>query len=60
LRARGHGFRFGEPAATAPGRTLALQFAVLAALGFVLEVFVMEEVLFSRCKYKIRPAINTL
>src|SRR5215472_14838668 len=57
LRAGGHGFRFGK----APGiRTLALVFANLAALGFVLEVLVVEEVLFSRCKYEIRSAIHAL
>ena len=38
---------------------MALGLAGLAALGLVLEVFVMEEVLFSRCKYEIRPAIDT-
>jgi hypothetical protein len=60
LRARCHGLRLGEPAATAPGRALALQFTVFTALGLVFEVFVMEEVLFSRCKYEICSAINTL
>jgi len=50
LRARGHGLRFGE----APGATaLALGFACLAALGFVLEILVVEEVLFSRREYEI-------
>jgi hypothetical protein len=39
---------------------LALGLAVLAPLGFVLEVFVVEEVLFSRCKYEICTAINAL
>ena len=51
LRARGHGFGFGEtPAAAA----LALGLACLAALGFVFEVFVVEEVLLSRREYEIR------
>jgi hypothetical protein len=49
LRAGGHGLRFGE-ATTAT--TLALGFTCLAALRFVFEVFVVEEVLFSRRKYK--------
>jgi hypothetical protein len=49
LRASGHGFGFGETAAAA---TLPLGFAGLAPFGFVLEVFVVEEVLFSRSKYK--------
>jgi len=57
LRAHRHGFGFGEPAT---GRTLALCLTALAALGFVLEVFVVEEVLFSRCKNKIRSAVHTL
>jgi len=52
LRARGHRFGLGEPAATA-WRTLALYFARFATLGLVFEVFVMEEVLFSRCEDEI-------
>lgn len=45
--------------AKARGRTaLALCLAILAALGFVLEVFVVEEVLFSRCEYKVCSAVN--
>jgi hypothetical protein len=56
LRAGGHGFRLGKTAAA----TLALGLAGLAPLGFVFEVFVMEEVLFSRRKYKIRSAVYTL
>ena len=39
-------------------KTLALGFAILTALGFVLEVLVMEEVLFSRCKHEIRAALR--
>jgi hypothetical protein len=57
LRAGSHGFGFGEPAAIS---ALALGFAPFAAFGFVLEVFVVEEMLFSRCKYEIRPAIHAL
>jgi hypothetical protein len=57
LRAHRHGFGFGEPAT---GRTLAFRFAAFAPFGFVLEVLVVEEVLFSRCKYEIRSAIHTL
>jgi hypothetical protein len=49
LRAGGHGLRFGETATAA----LALGLTGLAPFGFVFEVFVMEEVLFSRRKYKI-------
>lgn len=57
LRTGGHGLRFGKATGR---RTLTLVFTSLAALGFVLEVLVMEEVLFSRCKYEIRSAIDTL
>jgi hypothetical protein len=57
LRAGGHGFALGESAAA---RALAFGFARLAAFGLVLEILVVEEVLFSRCKNKIRSAINTL
>jgi hypothetical protein len=35
-------------------------FASFATLGFVLEILVVEEVLFSRCKYKFRSAIHAL
>jgi hypothetical protein len=49
LRAGGHGLRFGE---TAAATALPLGLTGLAALGFVLEVFVVEEVLFSRREYK--------
>ena len=41
-------------------RTLALGLAGLAALGFVLEILVVEEVLFSRCEYEICSAIYAL
>jgi len=57
LRAHRHGFGLGEPGS---GRALAFGLAALATLGFVLEVLVVEEVLFSRCKYEIRTAINAL
>ena len=43
-----------------PAGALALDFAVLAPFGLVLEVLVVEEVLFSRCKYEICSAINAL
>jgi hypothetical protein len=57
LGARRHGLGLAE----SRGRTaLALVLAVLAALGLVLEVLVMEEVLLSRCEYKIGSAVYTL
>jgi hypothetical protein len=37
-----------------------LGLAILTALGLILEVLVVEEVLFSRCEYKIRSAIDAL
>jgi len=55
LRALGHGFGFRK---TRSGRTLALSLACLAALGLVLEILVVEEVLFSRCEHEIRAAIH--
>ncbi len=39
---------------------MTLGLAILTALGLILEVFVVEEVLFSRCEYKIRCAIDAL
>jgi hypothetical protein len=57
LRAGRHGFRFGKARGR---RTLTLHLAILAALGLVFEVFVVEEVLFSRCKDEICSAINAL
>ena len=39
---------------------MTLGLAILTALGLVFEVFVVEEVLFSRCEYKIRCAIDAL
>jgi hypothetical protein len=38
---------------------LALGLAVLTALGFVLEILVVEEVLFSRCEYELCSAVYT-
>ena len=55
LGALGSGFRFGE---AGTGGTLPLRFTRFAALGFILEVFVVEEVLFSRCENEIRAAIH--
>ena len=57
LRAGRHCFGLRESRAR---RTLTLGLAILTALGFVLKVFVVEEVLFSRCKYEVCSAINTL
>ena len=39
---------------------MTLGLAILAALGLILEVFVVEEMLFSRCEYEIRCAIDAL
>jgi hypothetical protein len=39
---------------------LALGLAGLAPFGFVFKVFVVEEMLFSRCKYEFRSAVHTL
>jgi hypothetical protein len=50
-----HGLGFGKAGS---GRALALGLACLAALGFILEILVVEEVLFSRCEYEIRAAIH--
>jgi len=49
-----------RPATTGPRRPLPLYFARFAAFRLVFEVFVMEEVLFSRCEYKVCSAINAL
>jgi hypothetical protein len=49
LRAGRCGLRFGETAAAA---ALTFGLARLATFGFVFEVLVVEEVLFSRRKYK--------
>jgi hypothetical protein len=56
LGAGGHGFGFGKTSTSA----LTLGLANLAALGFVLKVLVMEEVLLSRGENKIRPAVYAL
>jgi len=37
-----------------------LGLAILTALRLILEIFVVEEVLFSRCEYKIGCAIDAL
>jgi len=37
-----------------------LGLAILTALRLILEIFVVEEVLFSRCEYKIRCTIDAL
>ena len=50
-----HGLGFRK---TGSGRALALGLAGLAALGFIFEILVVEEVLFSRCEYEIRAAID--
>jgi hypothetical protein len=57
LRAGGHSLGFGK---SATATTLPLGLTTFAALGFVLEVFVVEEVLFSRRKYKFRSAVYAL
>jgi hypothetical protein len=57
LRAGRHGFRFREARARS---SLALGFAALAPLRLVLEILVVEEVLFSRCEREVRSAINAL
>ena len=56
LGAAGHRLGFGVAAAG----SLPFGLAWLAAFGFVLKVFVVEEVLFSRCKYKLGSAVNAL
>jgi hypothetical protein len=38
---------------------LAFGLAVLTTLGLVLEILVVEEVLFSRCEYKLCAAVYT-
>jgi hypothetical protein len=54
LRASGHGFRLA--CTGRPGLPFAL--ARFAALGLVLEVLVVEEVLFSRCENKFGSALG--
>jgi hypothetical protein len=61
LRAVGSGFHLGI--VTGGGSTQAggsLRLAGFAAFGFVLELFVVEEQLFSRCEYEVGAAVNTL
>jgi len=57
LGARGHGLRLAE---SRRRTTLALGLASFAALWLVLEILIVEEVLFSRCEYEIRPAVYAL
>ena len=57
LRTGGHSFHFSKTRGT---RTLALVLAGFAALGLILEVLVMEEVLFSRSENKIGATIHAL
>jgi hypothetical protein len=52
LRARSHCFCFGKAPSALP-----LRFARLAALGFILEILVVEEMLFSRREHKVSTAI---
>jgi hypothetical protein len=56
LGTRGHGFRFGEATATGAGPFL---FTGFTALRLVLEVLVVEEVLFSRCEDKVCSTVYT-
>ena len=55
LGAGGHGLRFGR---TRSRRSLPFGLTGLAALGLVLEILIVEEVLFSRCENEIRVAIH--
>src|SRR5947209_20520381 len=57
LRAHGHRLGFGETPAVG---TLAFGLTTLATLRLVLEVLIMEEVLFSRGESEIRSTIHTL
>src|SRR5664279_22803 len=57
LGAGGRGLRFGE---TRSRRSLPFGLTSLAALGLVLEVLVVEEVLFSRCENEICFAVHIL
>jgi len=56
LRTNGHGFRL----AGARWPRLPLALARFAAFGLVLEVLVVEEVLFSRCENKFGSALRAL
>ena len=55
LGARRHGLRFGK--ARPARRSLAFGLTRFATLGLVLEVLIVEEVLFSRCEYEICSAV---
>ena len=55
LRADGRGLRSWRPGRR---RSLTLGFARLAALRFIFEVLVVEEMLLSRRKNKLRPTIR--
>jgi hypothetical protein len=57
LRANGRGFRSWRPGRR---RSLPLSLACLAALRFIFEVLVVEEMLLSRGKNKLRATIRTL
>jgi hypothetical protein len=66
LRAGRAGFGLGEGSAARGGRggrtqhRDALGFAIFAALGFVLELFVVEEQLLASCEDEVAAAVNTL
>ena len=62
LRAVCAGFRFRERVTVRTDSRAGspLPFAVLASLGFVLELLIMEEQLFPGCEYEIRTTIHTL
>jgi len=55
LGTRGHRFGFGEASSALP-----FGLASFTALGFILEILVVEEVLFSRREYEIRSTIYAL
>jgi hypothetical protein len=55
LRANGCGFRSWRPGRR---RSLPLSFARLAALWFIFEILVVEEMLFSRGKNELRATIR--
>jgi hypothetical protein len=54
------GFRERVPVRSHAGTGRPFAFAVLAAFGFVLELLVVEEQLFSGCKHEIRSAVDAL
>jgi hypothetical protein len=55
LRTHGHGLCFGKPRTR---RSLALGLASLAALGLILEILIVEEMLLSGCENEISSAIH--